>query len=621
MILQFKHFNNPSITWQKDPGRATFLFYICLMRILQSYSGRVVIFLSFVFSIAFSNKVVDVVQEKSTCVCAYDGFGYYMYLPHIFEKHSLRFSEQWAQNIQDKYCDGIDAYQIVPSKKGDKINLYHMGMSFLFLPSYAIGDLSARIGGYSTDGFSKPYHIAYLLNALLFIFLGLVYLRKLLLLFFKDTIVAYSLLILFFASNIYITFTLQYDLQHLYLFALNSIFLFHLITFIRTNANRNFWISVIILGLTVSIRPTQAIWGIVPFFLLFNHFNSRRSFWFKILMYPLFGIVWNIPQIIYWTLVGGEPFILNLHVEDIVLADPNAIDFLISYKKGWLLYSPIFLSLIVGFYFIYREKKTIFWATLVFTVIYIYVMSAWECWWYASSFGARVMVDIYPLLAIVIGFFVLALSKKWTKFIGLLFILGCIGLNLIQSQQMGKGYLHHERMTRQHYWFIFGKINMPNYTDMHLELDRRQTNTNWIYTSHHLPKADYELKVKDIYSLDQPLESEPNTDLTIGRLNLYDLIETDETLFEVKIVTKTSDSTKIAQLRMEIVNRYNCYGWNNFEISKGHIQGEFVTHIFKFNLVRIHHSKDQMQMYLDIWEDLTVEIKEMTITAYSLIRK
>ena len=79
--------------------------------------------------------------------------------------------------------------------------------------------VTARILNYERDGFSKPYYVFYLLNALLFIFLGLLYLRKLLNLFFDDNTTGLSILLIYLGSNTLITFGIQYDLTHLYLFA------------------------------------------------------------------------------------------------------------------------------------------------------------------------------------------------------------------------------------------------------------------------------------------------------------------------------------------------------------------------------------------------------------------
>ncbi len=475
----------------------------------------------------------------------------------------------------------------------------------------------ARLFGYPTDGFSKPYHIGFILNALLFIFLGLLYLRKLLRLFFTDSLTALLILIGFAASNIYITYTQQPDLPHLYLFCLNAAFLYYLFRFLNEKRRRLLILSALFFGLTLSIRPTQALLGIIPFILLYKEYRFSKAFWKNLLWFPFLSIAWNIPQMLYWQIVGGQLLILNLHLEEIIPVDPNLLDFLFSYRKGWLLYSPVFLLLIPGFITLFRQQRNRFWAILTGSVIYIYIMSSWECWWYASSFGSRVMVDIYPLLFIVLGYALIALKPLWSRIIAGIFISLCILLNGIQSRQFEMAYLDSARMSKQHYWYIFGKLNIPDYSNIHLLIDREDLD----WTEQSYPKDQYTIEAKTIFKLDQAMVSIPGEDLTIGRLNVFELLKTDETQLDVRIVVKTSDSTQSSLLRLETVSPYNCYSWDHIEVSQGFSQTEFTELYLRFNLPDIRHAKDQIQMYLDNDAPVSVEIKEMEITAFSLIRK
>ena len=114
--------------------------------------------------------------------------------------------------------------------------------------------------------------------------------------------------------------------------------------------------------------------------------------------------------------------------------------------------------------------------------------------------------------------------------------------------------------------------------------------------------------------------STPTEDLTLGRINILELIKTDETMFEVKMRVKTTDNTKSSILRMECVSPYNVYGWQSLELSQlRKTNNEFEEVIFKFNLPNIRHQKDEMQIYLDNDANVSVTIQEMTINAHSLI--
>lgn len=582
-------------------------------------SQKTIVFILFIFSIHFYNKIERVIKNKDTCICSYDGFGYYMYNPFLFSNGSLNLNSNWAKSIQDEYCDSTIVYQFQPTANGNELNIYHMGLAIIQLPSYLIADLYALSFEFKRDGFSKPYHILYIINVLFFIFIGLLYLKKLLLLFFSDNLTSVIILISYLGTNALITIGLQYDLVHLYLFALNSIFAYHIFKYQKTKINNHLIYSAIILGLTVCIRPTQALLGILPLFILLNVFKEQKIVALKkVLWFPFFGLIWNLPQIYYWWIVGGTLFAPNMHTEEMIIVDPNIIDFLFSFKKGWLLYSPIFLLLPIGFSHLYKENKNEFWAILSFTLLYIIVMSSWECWWYASSFGSRVMVDIYPLLAIIIGFTILSAKRGWKKNTVLIFVVGCVSLSLFQSFQANEYIIHPERMNKEQYWYVFGKTDVTKIDIIRLEIDRG--NTNWINQLDDYKKHGIDHEKKVIYKFDKPIKAAPKEDLLINKFKLLDKIPNDETCFIVTFKAMTSDSTKSSVLRMETVSSYNCYGWDNIEISTNNGQNIYTDFSFQFSLRNLRHTRDKMQIYIDNNDDVTVKIKDFKIEAITLIR-
>lgn len=588
------------------------------MSIKLSY--KTIIFIFITFSIHFYNKIDRIVADKDNCICSYDGFGYYMYSPYLFSQGSLNINSKWAKSIQNKYCDSAIVYQFQPTKNGNELNIYHMGLSFVQLPFYIVAETIAIIFDYEKDGFSKPYHILYILNVLFWIFIGLIYLRKLLLLLFSDQLSSFIILTIYLGTNVLITFGLQYDLTHLYLFSLNSIFLYHLLKFYQNISNRNLIYAAIILGLTVCIRPTQVVLGILPLFILLHIYKQQKGIALKkLLWFPLFGIIWNLPQIYYWYSIGGNFFQPNLHTEEIIIIDPNIFEFLFSYKKGWLVYSPIFLLLILGFYQLKKKNSILFWSILVFTCTYIYVMSSWECWWYAYSFGSRVMVDIYPILALVIGYAFIGIQQKKIKWVLYMFSALCIFLSLFQSYQLSEYIIHPERMTKEQYWYVFGKTDISKLSSQRLEIDRNDT--DWINHLDEFEDIGIKHKRKTIYQFKGPLTAKPKIDLRIDDFKLLEKVPNDETCLIVNFKAMTSDSTKSSILKMETESKYNCYGWDNIEISRNNIQNNYNAFRLQFNLKNIRHLDDKMYIYIDNDEDVTTKIKDFKIEAITLIRK
>ena len=571
-----------------------------------------------VFTLFFSGKINKVVTGESTCVCAYDGYGYYMYLTQLFQYRNLNLKQAEIQAVQDKYCDGTYAYQLKEMDNGQSLNIYHMGQAYLELPAYAVGHAFAKFLGYSKDGFSKPYHIAYLLNALFFILLGIYFLNKILQLFFSDQISSLLLLMIYFGTNFAATAIYEYQLQHIYLFALVALLFYSLLKFKELKKKKHLLIAALALGLISSIRPTHVLLGLLPLIMLRKVYATKLAYWKSILLFPLSGLLFNLPQVIYWKIMGGSWFILNMHVEEVVMIDPHVFDFLFSYKKGWLLYSPVFLLLIPGFVQLYRQRKDLFWAILGSTLLAIWIFASWECWWYAASFGSRVMVDLYPLLILPLGFALVYLGKtKIRSYILMIFVFFTLGLSVLQSGQFSIGYLHPDRMSKAHYWYIFGKLSMPDYQTNRLEIDR--LNLNW-------PK-DIQAEKLQFGKIEQllfcdirNLKALPETSTLLYKEPYFPTLKTDETLFEAQIIYQNKDSLLPAAIKFEAFSKYNTYDWKVYSLITQKRTGLVDTLNVRFNLPIINHTDDRIQIYVENPAKKEVIIHSLKIKALSLIR-
>jgi hypothetical protein len=570
-----------------------------------------------VFALKFSGKITDVVKGESTCVCSYDGYGYYMYLTQFFQYRNLTLQQNELQAVQDKYCQGTYVYQLKKMDNGNNLDIYHMGQAYLQLPAYTIGHVFAKILGYPKDGFSKPYHITYLLNALFFILLGIYFLNKILKLFFSDQVSALLLLIVYFGTNFWTTAIHAYQLQHIYLFALVGLLFYSLLKFKELKKNKHLIIAALTLGLISSIRPTHVLLGLLPLLMLRKVYASNWAYWKSILLFPLAGLLFNLPQMIYWKLLGGSWFILNMHVEEIVIIDPHIMDFLFSYKKGWLLYSPVFLLLIPGFIKLYKQHRQLFWGIVGSVLLAVWIFASWECWWFAASFGSRVMVDLYPLLVLPLGFAIVYLGKsKLTSWVMMLFVWFTFGLSILQSEQFSIGYLHPDRMSKAHYWYIFGKLSLPDYQANRLEIDRSDVNWPGKIKPEELGFGKIErLTFCDIKNL----KASAGTRTLLLKQAYFPKLKTDETLFEAQIVYQSKDSLNPGAINFESFSKYNTYSWNKYPLLTKKI-GTTDTLSVQFNLLKINHNDDKMQVYVENPGKKEIIIHSLKIKAVSLIR-
>lgn len=593
----------------------------CMFEFLKRHVRRLTILLIIsAFTFKFSEKIASVIKNEQTCVCAYDGYGYYMYLTQFFKHQNLDFKPEELQTIQDKYCSGNYVYQLSERENGNFLNIYHMGQAFLELPAYAIGQGFAKIMGYPEDGFSKPYHITYLLNALFFILLGVYFLNKILKLFFSDELSALLLLIVYFGTNFWSTAIHSYQLQHLYLFALVAILLYALLRFRMLPHRRKYlFIAAISLGLISVVRPTHVLLGFLPLFYLKGLFPTKTAYWKSLALFPLFGLLFNLPQLIYWKVMGGSWFILNMHVEEVIIIDPSFIDFLFSYKKGWFLYSPVFLLLFPGFVQLYKLRRELFWGVFTTLIVCIWIFCSWECWWYASSFGSRVMVDLYPLLVLPMGFAIIYIGKTNVGSILMKgFVLFTLGLSIIQNGQFTIGTLHNDRMTKAHYWYIFGKMTIPNYQADRLEMDR--SDIKWIENIHPELLGFGKIEASNFCNVNN-IKTPAGSSILVDQRAYYSKLKTDETRFEAEVIYQTKDSLNLATIHFESSSNYNVYSWNSYPLQTKKSVGEWDTMVVQYNLPRINHKDDKIQVYVVNSGEKEVIIRSLKINALSLIRE
>nr|WP_294862424.1 hypothetical protein [uncultured Fluviicola sp.] len=572
------------------------------------------------FTLNFSGKISNVTKGKDTCVCSYDGYGYYMYLTQLFQYRNLNFKREEIQAVQNKYCQESVAYQLKQMDNGNSLDIYHMGQAYLELPAYTVGHGFAKMLGYPKDGFSKPYHIAYLLNALFFILLGIYFLNKILKLFFSDQVSALLLLISYFGTNFWVTAIHAYQLQHIYLFALVGMLFYSLLKLRALPSKRKYLVAAaLILGLISAIRPTHVLLGILPLFLLKGIYPTKAAYWKSVFLFPLAGLLVNLPQLIYWKVLGGSWFILNMHIEEVIIVDPHIFDFLFSYKKGWLLYSPVFILLVPGFIQLFKQQKELFWGVFITFVLCVWIFCSWECWWYAASFGSRAMIDLYPLLIVPVGLAIAYLGRTRIRaFVMMGFVFLALGLSIFQSEQFTIGYLHPDRMTKAHYWYIFGKLSMPGYGVDRLEMDR--SDVNWLDKI----KAD-KLGFGKIEQIDfcatGKISAPAGKSTLIDKRPYYPKLKTDETMFEVQVIYQTNDSLNLATIHFESFSKFNVYSWNEYPLATGKSVGDLDTLSVRYNLPRINHTKDKIQVYVVNPGKKTLIIRSLKIKALSLIRK
>jgi hypothetical protein len=393
-------------------------------------------------------------QKQTT----WDALGYYFYLP-ASQIYQAENSRTWLDSLDKTYhLSGGDIYQVQKHTSGNDVGKYLRGVSIMQWPFFQAAHWYARYTGHApADGFSWPYQRAIAIACLFYGLLGLFLLRSFLLKFFSDQIVAAGLLLLMLATNAIQYIAIEGGQSHGYIFALYAIML--TLTY-RWHQSPNTLLSFLmggIFGLACISRPTEAVMMFIP--LLWNVQNKSdwKQKWQMVIQNPRFvislllGILLALsPQLLYWKKVtglwiydvGSKWDFLNPHWR--VLFGP---------EKGWFVYTPITICMVVGLWLI-REKK-IRYALITFCLLNIYIIIAWHTWRYGGSYSTRALVQSYPVFAIPLCAFVERVYSSNKKIIIALLMFYLMGLNLFQIRQYNQTILHYDDMNWAYYRAIY----------------------------------------------------------------------------------------------------------------------------------------------------------------------
>ncbi len=223
-------------------------------------------------------------------------------------------------------------------------------------------------------------------------------------------------------------------------------------------------------GLIALVRPSN----ILLFLFLFLYgvtgwksFTERVLFylqrWYLVLiMLCGFFIPW-IPQFLYWKAVTGH-YLFFTYAEKgatFYFAHPHIFDSLFSFRKGWLIYTPVMVISLVGIFFMRTRAREWFLALVIYVMAMIYVQSSWWCWWFGGGFGLRPYISMYPLLAIPMAFLLGHLRKKkrqWAFGALTAVILILSAYQLFQIRQFSTKAIHYSGTTARSYFENFLRI-------------------------------------------------------------------------------------------------------------------------------------------------------------------
>jgi hypothetical protein len=396
-------------------------------------------------------------------VIKWDVLEYYGYLPSafIYNDLSLKFTEQPGEDWGKKIW-------ALTAPNGNKVFKMTMGMSIMYAPFFGAAHGYAKLSGDKADGYSSPYKFALLMSSLFYLFFGLLFLRKILLLWFSDIITSLTLVLIVAGTNLWYYASFEAPLSHAYSFSLIAAFIWYIIRFYESPKARNAIVCGVLFGLISLIRPSNAIIAFVFLFYgvaTFRQLGERVGFLFKhfrllILLVICSFAVW-IPQLLYWHTQTGHWFYFS-YAENgaFYFLDPQIVNGLFSYRKGWFLYTPLMLLVVLAIPLSWRYARNFTIPLFVFVPLNIYVIFSWWCWWYGGCFGQRAFIDSFALMAIPAASLLKYLSGqvRWTKAIGIGLICLSVLISIFHTTKYYYGSIHWDSMTKEAYWSSFTKL-------------------------------------------------------------------------------------------------------------------------------------------------------------------
>lgn len=395
---------------------------------------------------------------------ASDGKGYYVYLPAAFIYHD--FSYQFTDKTEAVYNPGSIQPPVAKLPNGKKLNKYYAGEAILLMPFFMIAHFLAFLFQFPSDGYSFIYAAMVSIAAVFYALAGLYMLAKLLQTFnVTNNLIAATLILVFGGSTLLHYTWMEPSMSHAYsFFAINS-FMALAADFFKNQHKIKLFLLFVTLGIVCLIRPVNVLIVLtLPFIRLMVQpqvslldliKQSRSAIVLGVLLF--FAIIFI--QLGLYRLQIGQWWIWAYVNEGFNFSSPHFFEIIFSFRKGWLVYTPIALvSMLLGL-FIWHKKPMLLFSFFIPLLVILYVASSWYDWAYGASYGCRPMTELAGYAMIP---FALALKTIKSNFIKacLFFITWCmLLLNCVQVYQINKHILLWDNMSYKAYKASFLKTS------------------------------------------------------------------------------------------------------------------------------------------------------------------
>jgi hypothetical protein len=568
---------------------------------------------------------------------AWDVLGYYLYLPAGFIYNDPALEDpSWLEKInREKELSGT-LYQVSSNDQGKPIYFFLMGMSWLYLPFFLIAHYLAPVFGFPADGFSAPYQLLLVIGGLIYTLAGMIFFRKIMLRYLSDPITGVILLIIYLGTNAIHHFN-QKNLETVnMLFSLACLLTWLTIRWYENPRIRYMAGIAICAALMVLVKPSEVFILLIPLLWNFNGWKNRYKLFgqyrLHLLVAGMAGLIMVLPQISYWYFRTGH-FIYDSYKNagiGLDLMRPHISEVLFSFRKGWLLYTPVMIAGLAGWYFLWKRNRALFIPSFTYFLVSFYIISSWSEWWYGASFSTRPLIVTYPFLGLSLGYLIREFLEKrfiWRAIVSV-FIGLAVTLNIIYYVQFRKSILDPYRTTPAYFKAVFLKGSVPPGAEKLLLVNRGFGGKDYFsnpedYNGLSWFKRDFDNETESNIVRDADgrkfYRIREDEEFALLKASTYaEISQKDHVWFRIEFDARFPDSTAAPEpcLVTTMERREGVYGYKTLTIGKDSTESAWKHFSVDYLSPEIRSTADEFKCYFWKRSKMLIDIDNLSITVF-----
>lgn len=357
---------------------------------------------------AFIILCLILVEAEGGQLIISDGAGYYSYLPAVFIDHdiSMKTLFEETKNIAMDYLNRFTIDESVSLYP----NSYTTGVAIMQVPFFLCAHLIAILTNmWPADGISWPYQVSVFIAQVFYACLGLAFTYKLLQKYYDKNIALFATTSIAFATGLIFYSAFGGSFSHAFSFSAIALFLYSSVYAHEQGKLVYHLLAGMLLGLVTCCRVINIVF--VLFYVLYGvetwETVKKKVLDKKVYLQFFAGflgfiLVFSI-QMAYWKYAYGG-WLVNSYVgATFSWSKPHVLEVLISAGRGLFIWHPIFIIAAIGIPYVKEHMNTAKFGLYFSVLAYVYVTSAWDCWWYGYSFGQRTFTDSLSVAALLIA--------------------------------------------------------------------------------------------------------------------------------------------------------------------------------------------------------------------------